>query len=39
MKRLIAEFRDQGGLGIEVLSSSHTAAQVAEFSGIASDND
>ncbi|HSV19743.1 MAG TPA: 3',5'-nucleoside bisphosphate phosphatase [Casimicrobiaceae bacterium] len=35
LRELIGEFRDCGGRGIEVLSSSHTAAQVAEFSGIA----
>jgi predicted metal-dependent phosphoesterase TrpH len=35
MKRLIAEFREQGGTGIEVLSSSHTAAQAAEFATLA----
>jgi predicted metal-dependent phosphoesterase TrpH len=35
MKRLIAEFRAHGGAGIEVLSSSHTAAQAAEFATLA----
>jgi hypothetical protein len=35
MRRLIAEFRDRGGSGIEVLSASHTAAQVAEFGTLA----
>ena len=35
MKRLIAEFREHGGTGIEVLSSSHTAAQAAEFATLA----
>jgi predicted metal-dependent phosphoesterase TrpH len=35
MKRLIAEFREHGGAGIEVLSSSHTAAQAAEFATLA----
>lgn len=31
MRELLSEFRDQGGDGIEVLSSSHTGAQTAEF--------
>ena len=31
MRRLFAEFRDLGGDAIEVLSSSHTPAQYAEF--------
>jgi predicted metal-dependent phosphoesterase TrpH len=31
MRRLLAEFRDEGGDAIEVLSSAHTAAQYAEF--------
>jgi predicted metal-dependent phosphoesterase TrpH len=31
MRRLLGEFRDAGGDGIEVLSSSHTAAQFAEY--------
>ena len=35
LRRMIREFRDAGGRGIEILSSAHTAAQVAEFSGIA----
>jgi len=35
LKRLIAEFHMHGGIGIEVLSSAHTAAQVAEFAGVA----
>jgi len=35
MKRLIAEFREEGGTGIEVLSSSHTSAQAAEFATLA----
>jgi hypothetical protein len=35
MKRLIAEFREEGGAGIEVLSSSHTSAQAAEFATLA----
>jgi len=35
LRCMIGEFRDAGGRGIEVMSSSHTAAQVAEFCGIA----
>ena len=35
LRRMIGQFRDAGGRGIEILSSSHNAAQVAEFSGIA----
>jgi predicted metal-dependent phosphoesterase TrpH len=35
LRDMIGEFRDRGGRGIEVLSSAHNAAQVAEFSGIA----
>ena len=35
MRRLLAEFRDAGGDAIEVLSSSHTAAQCAEFARLA----
>jgi predicted metal-dependent phosphoesterase TrpH len=35
LKRLVTEFHVHGGLGIEVLSSAHTAAQVAEFAGVA----
>jgi len=35
LRRMIGEFRDAGGRAIEILSSAHTAAQVAEFSGIA----
>jgi predicted metal-dependent phosphoesterase TrpH len=35
LRRLIGEFRDAGGSGIEVLSASHTAAQVAEFGTLA----
>ena len=35
MRRLITDFKDAGGSGIEVLSSSHTAAQAAEFAGFA----
>lgn len=31
MRKLLAEFRDVGGDGIEVLSSSHTAAQNDQF--------
>ena len=31
MRELLAEFRDAGGDGIEVLSPSHTAAQVTDF--------
>ncbi len=31
MRELLTEFRDRGGDGIEVLSSAHTQAQVAEF--------
>ena len=31
MRRLLGEFRDAGGDGIEVLSSSHTPAQFAEY--------
>jgi hypothetical protein len=31
MRRLLQEFRDAGGDGIEVLSSSHTPAQFAEY--------
>ena len=33
LRRLLAEFRDAGGQAIEVLSPSHTPAQVAEFAG------
>ena len=33
MRRLLAEFRDAGGEGIEVLSPSHTPEQVAAFAG------
>jgi predicted metal-dependent phosphoesterase TrpH len=35
LRRLIGDFRDAGGSGIEVLSASHTAAQVAEFGTLA----
>lgn len=35
LRRLITEFHMHGGIGIEVLSSAHTAAQVAEFAGVA----
>lgn len=31
MRRLLADFRDCGGDGIEILSSSHSAAQAAEY--------
>jgi len=31
LRELLAEFRDAGGDGIEVLSPSHTAAQVTDF--------
>jgi len=31
LRELLGEFRDLGGDGIEVLSSSHTAAQTADF--------
>lgn len=34
-RRLITDFRAHGGVGIEVLSSAHTAAQVAEFGTLA----
>ncbi|HQR12174.1 MAG TPA: 3',5'-nucleoside bisphosphate phosphatase [Casimicrobiaceae bacterium] len=32
MRRLLGEFRDAGGDGIELLSPSHTSAQLAEYS-------
>jgi predicted metal-dependent phosphoesterase TrpH len=35
MRRLLDEFTDAGGDGIEVLSSSHTPAQFAEYAGYA----
>ncbi len=35
MRRLLAAFRDAGGSGIEILSSSHTAAQAAQFATLA----
>jgi predicted metal-dependent phosphoesterase TrpH len=35
MRRLLAEFRDAGGDAIEILSSSHTAGQSAEFARLA----
>ena len=35
MRRLLEEFRDAGGDGIEVLSPSHTPAQFAEYSAYA----
>jgi predicted metal-dependent phosphoesterase TrpH len=33
MRELLAEFRDAGGDGIEVLSPSHSNAQITEFAG------
>ncbi len=35
MRRLLGEFRDAGGDGIEVLSPSHTSAQFAEYATLA----
>ncbi len=35
LRRLLADFRDAGGDGIEVLSSAHTAAQYAQFAALA----
>jgi predicted metal-dependent phosphoesterase TrpH len=35
LRRLLVEFRDAGGDAIEVLSSSHDAAQAAEFGTLA----
>jgi len=35
MRRLLGEFRDAGGDGIEVLSPSHTPAQFAEYATLA----
>jgi len=35
MRSLLREFRDTGGVGIEVLSSSHTHAQFAQFATLA----
>jgi hypothetical protein len=35
MRRLLSEFRDAGGDAVEVLSPSHTPAQVAEYAGLA----
>jgi hypothetical protein len=35
MRQLVAEFRERGGDAIEVLSASHTAAQVAQFATLA----
>jgi len=35
MRRLLAQFRDAGGEAIEVLSSSHSQAQCAEFARLA----
>ena len=34
MRRLLAEFADEGGDAIEVLSPSHTSAQVAQFAAL-----
>ncbi len=33
LRELLGEFRDAGGAGVEVVSPSHTAAQVTEFAG------
>lgn len=35
MRRFLGEFRDAGGDGVEVLSSSHTTAQYAEYAAYA----
>ena len=35
MRRLLGEFRDQGGVAVEVLSASHTPAQAAEYAAYA----
>ena len=35
MRRLLGEFREAGGVGIEVLSSSHTVDQFGEYAGYA----
>jgi predicted metal-dependent phosphoesterase TrpH len=35
MQRLLGEFRDRGGDAVEVLSASHTSAQVAQFAALA----
>jgi hypothetical protein len=35
MRRLLGDFRDAGGDAIEVVSSSHTHAQCAEFAAYA----
>lgn len=35
MRRLLGEFRDQGGAAVEVLSASHTPAQAAEYAAYA----
>ena len=35
LRRLLGDFRDAGGDGIEVLSSAHTAAQFAQFAALA----
>jgi len=35
MRRLLGEFRDAGGEGLEVVSSAHSVAQYAEYAGLA----
>ncbi len=35
LRRLLGEFRDLGGEAVEVLSASHTSAQVAQFAALA----
>ena len=35
MRKLLGEFRDAGGAGIEVLSSSHTSQQYQEYATLA----
>jgi predicted metal-dependent phosphoesterase TrpH len=35
LRSLVAEFRDLGGAGLEVVSPSHTSAQYAEFAALA----
>ncbi len=35
MRQLLTDFRDAGGVGIEVVSSSHTPTQYAEFATLA----
>ncbi|HEX6944969.1 MAG TPA: 3',5'-nucleoside bisphosphate phosphatase [Casimicrobiaceae bacterium] len=35
LRRLLGEFRDRGGEAVEVLSASHTSAQVAQFAALA----